>query len=130
MGRPFLESLDGRVYACRSCKTHLATAEAVASRTFRSRNGIAYLLDEASNVSCGASEDRQMLTGKHTVRDIHCAKCCRVVGWRYEHAFEPSQKYKEGKFILERAKVKRDGAKWISKRKRKRIQESDEDDDD
>lgn len=28
-----------------------------------------------------------------------------MVGWKYEVAHEPSQKYKEGKFILERLKV-------------------------
>jgi hypothetical protein len=28
-----------------------------------------------------------------------------VLGWKYEKAFEESQKYKEGKYILEKAKV-------------------------
>ncbi len=42
-----------------------------------------------------------MTTGRHDVRDITCKECGRVVGWKYEKAYEPSEKYKEGKFILE-----------------------------
>ena len=31
-----------------------------------------------------------------------------LLGWKYEEAFEESQKYKEGKFILEKTKISRD----------------------
>ncbi|RUS14316.1 Ypel5 protein, partial [Endogone sp. FLAS-F59071] len=44
-----------------------------------------------------------MRTGWHTVVDVHCCHCEAVVGWKYVKAFEDSEKYKEGKFILERA---------------------------
>ena len=27
--------------------------------------------------------------------------CKTTLGWKYEHAYENSQKYKEGKFIIE-----------------------------
>ncbi|KAH9554185.1 hypothetical protein CY35_08G050800 [Sphagnum magellanicum] len=53
------------------------------------------------NVSVGPQEDQMMTTGKHTVADIFCNCCQWIVGWKYESAFEKSQKYKEGKFILE-----------------------------
>jgi hypothetical protein len=66
-----------------------------------------------------------MTTGNHTVRDIYCCKCGVVLGWKYvrhlchpyayattgfnwniivyqDKAYEASQKYKEGKYILER----------------------------
>jgi hypothetical protein len=43
-----------------------------------------------------------MTTGKHTVADIYCNCCQQLVGWKYESAYEKTQKYKEGKFILER----------------------------
>ena len=29
--------------------------------------------------------------------DVFCVSCCNCVGWRYEFAFEKSQKYKENK---------------------------------
>jgi len=46
-----------------------------------------------------------MTSGRHTVADIYCNCCQQLVGWKYESAYEKSQKYKEGKFILERAKM-------------------------
>jgi hypothetical protein len=42
-----------------------------------------------------------MTTGRHIVRDIHCRQCNEVVGWKYDKAYETSEKYKEGKYILE-----------------------------
>jgi hypothetical protein len=109
MGRPFLEYLDGRIYTCTSCKAHLARYDKIVSRSFYSKHGKAYLFDEVVNVSCGPKEDRHMTTGVHTVNDIHCNKCLQIVGWRYERAFEESQKYKEGKYILERAMLEEHG---------------------
>ena len=78
------------------------------------------------NVIEGEPNDRQMTTGNHTVRDIYCCKCKTILGWKYvsvlfafapfhsrsahgspfsrqqDKAYEQSQKYKEGKYILER----------------------------
>lgn len=42
-----------------------------------------------------------MTTGLHIVRDIDCKACERTVGWKYDKAYEPGEKYKEGKYILE-----------------------------
>lgn len=42
-----------------------------------------------------------MTTGRHVVRDITCRQCKETVGWKYDKAYEGSEKYKEGKFILE-----------------------------
>lgn len=105
MGRLFVEVLDGRVYRCRACKAHLAKVEELVSKSFHCRHGKAYLFNTVVNVAVGPKEDRLMTTGMHTVADIHCTGCMHVVGWKYEEAFEKSQKYKEGKFILERAKM-------------------------
>jgi len=35
------------------------------------------------NVQEGHCQDRQMTTGLHTVRDVYCATCRRVLGWKY-----------------------------------------------
>ncbi|USW56144.1 Putative Yippee family protein [Septoria linicola] len=48
---------------------------------------------------------RQLVTGAHTVGDISCAHCGSVLGWKYIHAEDESQKYKIGKFILETKRV-------------------------
>lgn len=44
-----------------------------------------------------------MTTGLHTVTDIYCSSCGHNVGWKYIKAYEEDQKYKEGKYILEKA---------------------------
>ena len=46
-----------------------------------------------------------MLTGRHMVRDVSCKTCGEKLGWVYEFATEDSQRYKEGRVILERALV-------------------------
>mmetsp|Transcript_12725 Transcript_12725/g.49595 ORF Transcript_12725/g.49595 Transcript_12725/m.49595 type:complete len:85 (-) Transcript_12725:734-988(-) len=50
----------------------------------------------------GVPEERLMTTGRHKVVDVYCNKCMQAIGWKYIEAFEHSQKYKEGKYILER----------------------------
>ena len=54
------------------------------------------------NVRCGVSEERMLTTGLHTVCDVSCAECEGSLGWKYVRAHESSQKYKEGKYILEK----------------------------
>lgn len=43
-----------------------------------------------------------MMTGLHTVKSVMCKQCRVVIGWTYVFAYEESEKYKEGKFIVER----------------------------
>jgi len=90
-----------RIYGCNHCKTHLSIHEDIISRNFRGQHGKAYLFDNVVNVEEKEVQTRTMTTGRHEVRDITCKECARVVGWKYEKAYEPSEKYKEGKFILE-----------------------------
>ncbi|XP_041027651.1 protein yippee-like isoform X1 [Juglans microcarpa x Juglans regia] len=105
MGRLFVITLEGSFYSCKYCKTHLALSKNTVSKTFHCRHGKAYLFDKVVNVTVGEKEERLMITGLHTVVDIFCVGCGSLVGWKYEAAHEESQKYKEGKFILERFKV-------------------------
>ncbi|KAK6134639.1 hypothetical protein DH2020_031564 [Rehmannia glutinosa] len=102
MGRIFVVDLEGRTYRCKFCKTHLALADELVSRAFHCRRGKAYLFNNAVNIIVGPHEERMMLSGMHTVADIFCCCCGQIVGWKYESAHEMSQKYKEGKFVLER----------------------------
>lgn len=57
------------------------------------------------NITVGCKEDRNLMTGLHTVADVYCGDCTEVLGWKYERAYEATQKYKEGKFILEKSKI-------------------------
>ncbi|KAI4353307.1 hypothetical protein L6164_002266 [Bauhinia variegata] len=105
MGRLFLINLEGNFYSCKHCQTHLALADDIISKSFHCRHGKAYLFDNVVNITVGEKEERMMITGMHTVVDIFCVTCGSIVGWKYEAAYEKAQKYKEGKFILERFKV-------------------------
>ncbi|KAG6024049.1 hypothetical protein E4U40_003602 [Claviceps sp. LM458 group G5] len=104
---------------CRFCSTDLAFTAQIISKGFTGRFGHAYLVapgpaqsstteDEQPsllNIRIGRSEDRQLVTGWHTVADIFCATCACNLGWKYVDAQEPSQTYKVGKYILEMERV-------------------------
>mmetsp|Transcript_10010 Transcript_10010/g.27192 ORF Transcript_10010/g.27192 Transcript_10010/m.27192 type:complete len:111 (+) Transcript_10010:311-643(+) len=61
--------------------------------------------DRRVNVTTGPRENRLLLTGLHVVADIYCNCCDTRLGWKYLEAYEETQKYKEGKFILEKAMI-------------------------
>ncbi|XP_050831210.1 protein yippee-like 4 isoform X2 [Serinus canaria] len=90
-----------RTYSCVHCRAHLARHEELISKSFQGSHGRAYLFNSVVNVGCGPAEQRLLLTGLHSVADIFCQSCNTTLGWKYEQAFESSQKYKEGKFIIE-----------------------------
>ena len=106
MGRLFLEYVEAPcVYVCLSCRTHLSAHDSIISKAFQGRHGRAYLFGDVVNINSGPTENRLLLTGLHVVADIYCNACDERLGWKYVEAFEESQKYKEGRFILEKAKI-------------------------
>ncbi|KAF9602301.1 hypothetical protein IFM89_026418 [Coptis chinensis] len=94
-----------RLYCCYNCLNNVSYHDDVVSQAFQGRNGRAFLFSHAMNVTVGPKEDRQLMTGLHTVADVFCEDCNEVLGWKYVRAYEESQKYKEGKFILEKSKI-------------------------
>lgn len=102
MGLRYNTYLSGtKIYGCANCKAHLADHDDILSRNFRGQHGKAYLFNNVVNVEATEATERNMTTGRHIVRDIKCRGCSRTVGWKYDKAYETSEKYKEGKFILE-----------------------------
>lgn len=103
-----------RTYSCVHCRAHLASHDELISKSFQGSQGPAYLFNSVVNVACGQTEERVLLTGLHAVADIYCECCKTPLGWKYEHAFESSQKYKEGKYIIELAHmIKENGWDWF-----------------
>ena len=118
---------SSKIYGCKNCKTHLADHDDIISRVrytptapelsssqarsfmsncilpqnFRGQHGKAYLFNSVVNIQQGEAGERNMTTGRHLVRDIACRQCREVVGWKYDRAYESTEKYKEGKYILE-----------------------------
>ncbi|KAI6703723.1 hypothetical protein NL676_012859 [Syzygium grande] len=105
MGRVFLVELGGRGYRCRFCNSPLALADDVLSKSFSCRQGRAFLFSNVVNITVGAEEERLMISGIHTVEDIFCCCCGQILGWKYVAAHDKNQKYKEGKFVLERWRI-------------------------
>ncbi|KAJ2162079.1 hypothetical protein GGF46_000954 [Coemansia sp. RSA 552] len=95
--------MDGKgIFACRDCHTHIAMRSSIESRQYTGQFGRAVLFSDVANVRTGMEEKRKMTTGVHIVRDIFCMHCNTYVGWTYIKAFKEDQRFKEGKFILER----------------------------
>jgi hypothetical protein len=104
----YLPNKCHRTYSCVHCRAHLANHDELISKSFQGSQGRAYLFNSVVNVGCGPAEERVLLTGLHAVADIYCECCKTTLGWKYEHAFESSQKYKEGKYIIELAHMIKD----------------------
>ncbi|KAL1682791.1 hypothetical protein EV122DRAFT_287049 [Schizophyllum commune] len=106
------------VYSCSNCSAVIVSLLAPffqradawlnprdAPKTFSGREGRGFLAHSATNVRLGQKEDRPLMTGVHTVADITCLGCGDRLGWYYHKAADPSQKYKEGKYVLEKEKL-------------------------
>ena len=103
MGKEFFVYLESRnIYACKECKAHFSSKSQVISKNFTGKYGRAFLVHKMLNVNEGPSEEKMLLTGIHIVRDIFCKSCSAYVGWTYVKAYEFSERYKEGKCIMER----------------------------
>lgn len=96
------------LYSCIHCRTHLANHDDLVSRSFQGNRGRAYLFNSVINILCGPAVQRELNTGSHAVADIFCSNCDKTLGWKYEKAFVETQKYKEGKYIIELEHVLRE----------------------
>ncbi|KAL5567722.1 hypothetical protein UlMin_024297 [Ulmus minor] len=93
------------LYSCRNCKNPIALRDDLLSKNYKAKSGQAYLFSHAMNIIVGKNEDKQVITGLYTIADIFCSNCGEVMGWKYLRAYDARQKNKEGKFIIERAKI-------------------------
>nr|GAT58574.1 predicted protein [Mycena chlorophos] len=80
------------------------------TKLFQGRDGRGYLMHSALNVKLGGREERSLITGVHSVADAFCVGCEERLGWYYHKASDFSQKYKEGKYLLEREKLVKENA--------------------
>uniref|UniRef100_A0A8C5JWZ9 Protein yippee-like n=1 Tax=Jaculus jaculus TaxID=51337 RepID=A0A8C5JWZ9_JACJA len=105
MGRIFLDHIGGtRLFSCTNCDMILTNRSELITR-FTGATGRAFLFNKVVTLLYSEVQDRVMLTGRHMVRGVSCKSCNSKLGWVYELATEDSQRYKEGRVILERALV-------------------------
>ncbi|RPD78731.1 yippee-domain-containing protein [Lentinus tigrinus ALCF2SS1-7] len=97
--------LDKPTFSCSRCTAVIALQDELISKAFSGRDGRGYLIHSAVNLKMGKKEDRPLMTGVHTVADVYCMGCNERMGWYYHKASDHTQKYKEGKYLLEREKL-------------------------
>lgn len=102
-------------FSCAKCAASIALQDELISKSFSGRDGRGYLMNSAENVKLGKREERPLLTGVHTVADVFCLGCDDRIGWFYHKASDAGQKYKEGKFLLEREKLVKENAWELDK---------------
>lgn len=93
------------MFICSKCSAVIALQDELISKAFSGRDGRGFLMHSATNIKFGRREERALLTGVHTVADVFCMGCNDRLGWYYYKAADSSQKYKEGKFLLERERL-------------------------
>ncbi|GBG25138.1 Protein yippee [Hondaea fermentalgiana] len=91
----------GTLYVCAKCGMQLTRVSLLESKNFHGNSGPAILVTNIWNFRAGPKEKKQLITGPHTIQDTFCRGCNTRLGWGYVNALDESQKYKEGKFILE-----------------------------
>lgn len=121
-----------RMYSCFSCRNLVSRHDDIVSKSFQviyvwfwwcrefdlyinfldiliqASHGRAYLFSHAMNIIEGPKEDRHLLTGLHRVADVYCGDCRQMLGWKYDRAYQPAHKYKEGKVVLEKFRIVKD----------------------
>jgi len=112
MGKEFIQyENNSNVYICKFCKTHISCKFKVLSKTFKGKCGRCFLTTKLINITLGPQEEKFLLTGIHLTKDVFCKTCSNYLGWTYIKAYEPAEKYKEGKFVLERNLVTK--SDWV-----------------
>ncbi|KAJ7045849.1 yippee-domain-containing protein [Mycena alexandri] len=101
---------DHPTYNCSNCSAVIALQDEAITKLFQGRDGRGFLMHSAVNLKLGNREDRSLITGVHTVADVFCLGCNERMGWYYHKASDFSQKYKEGKYLLEREKLVKENA--------------------
>ncbi|GAA5878377.1 hypothetical protein JCM1840_001397 [Sporobolomyces johnsonii] len=99
------------VFRCLSCSLELGLLDELVSRSFQGSSGPAYLLRSVLNADVGQQAAKQLISGRHIIAPLTCNGCSTELGWKYFVSPDSSQKYKEGKYILEKSKIYKDN-KW------------------
>eukprot|EP01118_Nematostelium_gracile_P012763 TRINITY_DN4712_c0_g1_i1.p1 TRINITY_DN4712_c0_g1~~TRINITY_DN4712_c0_g1_i1.p1 ORF type:complete len:110 (+),score=18.96 TRINITY_DN4712_c0_g1_i1:148-477(+) len=106
MGRVFVEYLSGNTYCCSGCNTHIASKPLKIWSGFMGHRIPAILFREAVNVITSGNERQSTLSsGDYVLIDVVCRVCREYLGWKYLSATRSGEKYKEGTYLLEEAKL-------------------------
>ncbi|NP_001236233.1 Protein yippee-like At4g27745-like [Glycine max] len=95
-------------YRCKNCQNPVAFRAELLSKNYLAKTGRAFMFSHARNIVLGPKQERSLVTGVYTIAGIFCSNCGEELGWKYLQAYEARRKFKEGKFIIETAKIAKD----------------------
>ncbi|BFG20548.1 hypothetical protein CerSpe_068220 [Prunus speciosa] len=101
------EFVGPRLYSCCNCRNHVALHDDVISKAFQGRNGRAFLFSHAMNITVGPKENRQLMTGLHTVADASCCDCHEVLGGSTNEPMRKRRSTRKGNSYLRNQKSSR-----------------------
>jgi len=97
----------GHMYLCAKCEAHIFKEDDIMSSNYYAMSGPGYLTTAARSVCESPELQTQMYTtGKYTVRDVSCSQCSNVLGVTYVGTPHAQNRYKVGKFLLGRDRLK------------------------
>lgn len=95
------------IYRCKSCYCDICISSLIISKDFWGNKGEAYFVKDVLNVREDPKEVmKHMRTGQYGVKLIYCVQCDTVIGWKYITSIEPVEKYKVGKYVIEKNLLK------------------------
>ncbi|KZT23947.1 yippee-domain-containing protein [Neolentinus lepideus HHB14362 ss-1] len=94
-----------RPIICKTCHAHITDMDFLLSRSFTGFCGKAALFASISStgIILAPPTARLMYTGAHTIQELACRRCRGYLGWKILRAHEWSEKWKDGRFLLELA---------------------------
>ncbi|XP_051149290.1 protein yippee-like At4g27745 [Andrographis paniculata] len=103
------DTTEIRFYSCRRCRTQVALDDHIICREIQARRSTRMCFPILECIQHSGGEERTPAAGdgEYIVADVYCHDCNTVLGWKYLMATEDqeSQKYKEGKFVIERRNI-------------------------
>ena len=96
---------------CRACHTAILSPSLIESDQYQGGLGPAFLsLGSINSVySHDSGYETQYTTGVYVVCDVKCKNCAVLLGKKYLISRDPSNKYKEGKILMEQALLETPG---------------------
>ncbi|KAH3660085.1 hypothetical protein OGAPHI_007290 [Ogataea philodendri] len=92
-----------RILRCKQCHNHICLTSLIISDNFTGSLGAAFFVSKVLNVKLSKTRDfKRMKTGRYEVKGISCKQCDSTLGWKYLYSEEDKEKYKEGRFVVER----------------------------
>ncbi|ODV88082.1 hypothetical protein CANARDRAFT_26242 [[Candida] arabinofermentans NRRL YB-2248] len=92
-----------KILRCKQCHNHICLNTLIISDNFYGNSGPAFFVSKVLNIKlCPSREFKKMRTGRYEIKLIGCKQCGSNLGWKYLYSEDDKEKYKEGRYVIER----------------------------